>query len=36
MSNNIIQLNENLIKTELKILVKQSVKGCCQRSFANS
>ncbi len=27
MSNNIIQLNDDLIKTELKILVKQSVMG---------
>ena len=26
MSDNIIQLNENLIKTELKSLVKQSVE----------
>ena len=26
MSENIIQLNENLIKTELKLLVKQSVE----------
>ena len=36
MSGNIIQLNEDLIKNNLKDLVRDSVEGYCQYSFAKS